>query len=382
MKASKRLFLLLSSLCLLLLTGCWDETHPQDVVYVTALGIDYDGKAFRIFTQVMDFSSVAKMGEGGKPNQEVPAWIGTAQGESVQQALNNLELSTQQVTSLEHLMTVICTDKALPRLDSILDAINRIRAVRYTTWVYATRIPIEKLLTVKGFFNLSPLSTLLYQPEESYRQSSFIPPREMMRFVSRYREPAGSAYLPSITLTRSHWRKQDKKETVYTLDGAYFLQHGKPAGYFSRNELRGFRWLTPEFKSSPLHLKKENHRLAEMMITGMKAQYKVEVSGGKPRYSLYLKATGRVDEIDPGVSEQDVVEEVRSQIVSQIRDTYRIGAERGVDVLNLEEKLYRSNNKLWKQVTSSGPYSPKAEELGEIRVDVHILHYGRFKLVP
>ncbi|WJH36571.1 hypothetical protein N6H14_12930 [Paenibacillus sp. CC-CFT747] len=80
MKASKRLLLLLSSLCLLLQTGCWDQTHPQDVVYVTALGVDYDGKMFRVFTQVMDFSSVAKMGEGGKPNQEVPAWIGTAQG--------------------------------------------------------------------------------------------------------------------------------------------------------------------------------------------------------------------------------------------------------------------------------------------------------------
>ncbi|WJH36570.1 hypothetical protein N6H14_12925 [Paenibacillus sp. CC-CFT747] len=61
-------------------------------------------------------------------------------------------------------------------LNPILDAVNRLRAVRYTTWVYATRIPVEKLLTVKGFFNLSPLSTLLYQPEESYRQNSFIPP--------------------------------------------------------------------------------------------------------------------------------------------------------------------------------------------------------------
>ncbi|WJH36569.1 hypothetical protein N6H14_12920 [Paenibacillus sp. CC-CFT747] len=202
----------------------------------------------------------------------------------------------------------------------------------------------------------------------------------MMRFVSRYREPAGSAYVPSITLTGSHWRKPDKKETVYTLDGAYFLQHGKPAGYFPRENLEGFKWLNPGFKSAPVSLKQEGRLAASIMITSIKTQYRIENSGGKPRYSLDLKVKGRVDEMNPGVSEQDIVEGVRSQITAQIRETFAKGAERGVDVLNLEEKLYRSRNKLWKQVTSSGSYSPKAGELGDIRVDVHIIHYGRFKI--
>lgn len=373
------------AVCLLLLalqTGCWDEKNPQDVNYVTVLGVDYsDEQKFTIYIQLMDFSSVAKQSEGGgKPTQPTSAWIGRASGGSVLIALSKLEEATQQVTSLDHMMAVVYSESALSRLRETMDTINRFRSVRYNAWIFASSSPLDKLFEVESFFNLSPLATLLYQPQESYRQSSVIPPLTLSEFMSKYREPAGSSFIPSITLTKSHWSKKNKPEDVYTINGAYFTQHGRYSGFFSPKKLEGQKWMIRRLKHYSMPIRKENKLLAVVSVISNKPKVSVRFASGKPLFLIETNIRGVVDEQNVVSSEQEIERLLSAAIRQEIRTTFLEGIGRKTDLLDLEHTLYRKKVGQWKKLVSREPFFLEPDSLEAVKVNVNIVHFGKMKL--
>ena len=65
-----------------LLTGCWNKYEVQNVIYATAIGVDYEENRLAAYVQLIDFSSVAKL-EGQQKAEPVPVWVGKTYGTSI-----------------------------------------------------------------------------------------------------------------------------------------------------------------------------------------------------------------------------------------------------------------------------------------------------------
>ena len=62
-----------------LLTGRWDIKEIQDINYITAIGIDQQDGNFVVYTQMMDFTSVAKI-DSGKSDKPSQIWTSKTKG--------------------------------------------------------------------------------------------------------------------------------------------------------------------------------------------------------------------------------------------------------------------------------------------------------------
>ena len=80
--------ILLTIPLILLLSGCWDEKTIQDFHYITAIGIDFKDGEYIVYTQLVDFSAVAKT--EAKPTQAPPVYVGKQKGSSISIAVNKL----------------------------------------------------------------------------------------------------------------------------------------------------------------------------------------------------------------------------------------------------------------------------------------------------
>ncbi len=373
--------LLLVILLSLQMTGCWDQKVVQDIHYVTALGVDYEQGTYKVYAQLLDFSTVAKQ-ESGKPQQEMPVWIGKGDGATVDLAMNELYDSAQERLSLSHTTVIVLSERAFRQgVTSLLDSVNRFREFRYTPWVYGTKADLQELLTATPLFNLSPLLSLLHEPMDIYQQHSKIPPITMKDFVMRYWSPADTLLVPMLTINRSSRKEGKKAHSLLEIKGALAIHQTKYVGVLTDKEIEGYRWTTNETVRSPLLVRDEKGKvLAVLSVEKLTVRTHVSDQGGKPVLHYRIKARIYVGEKADHLSETPLKSLVDRKIAEEVRATFTDGLQRGIDVLGLEGYVYHQQNELWKRTFHQVKSKVREDMLGPIEVDVNLLHSGKLKL--
>ncbi|USK81565.1 hypothetical protein QRD90_06465 [Peribacillus frigoritolerans] len=81
-------FILLLSV--FVLAGCWDSNEPERLMYANGLGIDYKNGKVLVHLQIINMKGLAKSESGGDPSSLSAADVGTATGNTLEEALFNL----------------------------------------------------------------------------------------------------------------------------------------------------------------------------------------------------------------------------------------------------------------------------------------------------
>lgn len=118
-------------LCTLILSGCWDTTEPERLVYTTGIGIDYKDGKIVVFLQIVNMSGLAKT-EGGSsvPNR---VDVGRATGKTIDEAIFNLYHTSDRRIYWGHLSFIIFSENAFKHdlLRPATDFLDRYRETRY-----------------------------------------------------------------------------------------------------------------------------------------------------------------------------------------------------------------------------------------------------------
>ncbi|WP_276357970.1 hypothetical protein [Cohnella caldifontis] len=109
-----RRLLLLAALSLLALpiAGCWDVKTIQDIVYLTGVGVDYSNGKYQLYVQTLDFSNVAKS-EGGKSDKPGAIYIGRAEHETLDGAVDRIYQSAQQPVFWGHVAAIVLSENVM-----------------------------------------------------------------------------------------------------------------------------------------------------------------------------------------------------------------------------------------------------------------------------
>ncbi|MBT2664923.1 Ger(x)C family spore germination protein [Bacillus sp. ISL-4] len=365
----------------LLLSGCWDEKTIQDFHYITAIGIDFKDGDYIVYTQLVDFAAVAKT--EAKPSQNPPVYVGKQKGSSISIAVNNLMHNTQQALYIGHVSTFVISENVLKQQSAeIVDYIYRNQLLRYSANIFATKSSMDDLFSINGYFNLSPLYTTLFLPEDVYRNRSYIEPITVQRYYSNQREKASTTILPSISWNDKVWKEKDEKRKSIYMDGAYVIYYKVSQPWFSEKELNGIRWLTKRTNKTPVNINM-NKQDIYASFSHPHHQIKPVLKDGKYKFDIDVDVSGKILGLDTQMDITKIKRKFESQIKKEIQSTFMTGIQKNADPLNLGKILYIKETKYWQKNHLNEPkdYLDK-DSLHDINVKVHILNTGGLEAKP
>lgn len=363
---------------LVVLTGCWDERQISEVNYVTALGIDYQDENYIIYVQMLDFSNVAKQ-ESGKMSERTSLYIGKATGKTINDAVNNLYRTSQQAVDWTHIGAIIYSDAILKKgVEDAEQSLRKSGQFRYTPWMFGTKDSIEDILSLSGFYQLPPVYTILYKPMDLFNEYSYIMPLRMHEFVSLYKEPGGTAILPSISINDKSWKesKEDiKPKQTLEIDGVFPVSDGKSKEWLAFNEVPGLQWTQDKTNKTIIDIRTEGDVIGSVRILKPAVKFLIDRGNNDFRFNIQIKASGSVTDLVEQLSMKEIEKLVRQQFKKEIRETYETGIDKGVDVYNMKNKLFHDRVKPDQLKT----YTLTKDDLNNITVDFHLETEGIHK---
>lgn len=368
-------------LAILLLSGCWGARNIDHILYIHSIGIDYKDGQMILYVQLVSFSGLAKVEAGGSREQATVS-VGKATGKTLDLAAHQIYQSIQQMVSWGHVKSIVFTKRAL-RPDVIrntIDLLSRFNEIRHTIWVYATDKPLDQLFEATPLLLTSSYYSFLSNPEELFRQNSFIRPIRLNRFIARIDEPAMTVRLPYLTLAENTWTEDKKKKSMLLLKGSCFLHNYKLQGCARTSEVQGIRWIEQDIRRTPLAVKKEGKTAATLIIREPRAKWTVKQKGKKTLLQLHIQVTGNIIEQNEPLSRPQLIQLAKKALKQEIRNTYQWGAARGIDTLNISDVLYRNRLSEWRRLSVNGTVPLDGDMFPLVSIDLVISIGGKEKI--
>ncbi|MCC3373127.1 Ger(x)C family spore germination protein [Cohnella sp. REN36] len=369
--------LLLPLVACALLAACWDVTPIQESNYFTSMGVDYDAanKRYTVQAALINMADVAKMeGAGGS---RMKTFIGSGQGPTVHLALNEMYRSSQLAPTLDHLMTIIVTERTLGHMDEVLDGINRSRAVRYNINLIGTTENPEKILSSDRLFE-SPLYSFLYQPVTRGPGKPYVAPMSLQAFVREYHSEASTTLLPNLRINDRSWIQGDQHPRFLMYDGAFAVERGMDKGYLSNEQMRGMRWVRSDASRTFLKVSGNSEVLAVLVVKKNTFKLRYAPRGGKPAFHLRLTVNAYVHEMLKQTTDEELIREAERSIRKDLEEAIALGRARGIDMFNAEEAVYRWHLTEWRKLRAQRVAFERLPF--ELRVKVKLVHTGKLKL--
>lgn len=364
-----------------LLAGCLDSNEPEQMVYVHGLGVDYKQGRYVVYLQMINLGKLAKSEVGGGETAQME--VGHASGKDIDEALFALYKSIQRKIFWGHLGFVVFTEEALKNkaLNDAIDLFDRYREMRYRIWMYSTNGNVEQLLLSSPMLGISTALTRIAEPRSSYSQSSTLKPINMRELIMELDEPGHQAVIPTVSITKNTWQSDEKKRAAIKADGVAIITPHKLKGFITSNDVNGLRWMTEESKRNGLMLKKKGKRAAYVLLQGPSVSIQPEVKDQDVHFTIKIKVSGYVNEIDRKITEDFLCREAEKAIEKEVRQTYLKGLKVDGDVYRLSNTLYKKNVDAWKKIEKNGVIPLRKDSIS-VQAQVKIKHVAKQRLMP
>jgi len=359
-----------------LLSGCWDLNENERMYYIHGMGIDFKDGKYEIYPQIISFSNVAK---SEQVNQDViQSEVTTFKGVTVGEAFSNFYNAIDEEVYWGHFTFLIFSTDALKdnRANSFINEITRFSETRYHTWVYATDEPLAEFLTNVPLLRRSITLTRLADPLNSYEQQSFIEPTNIRRMIIKLNEPNHLAIIPYVKLKEGWENQKDPSNTIETA-GAAILTKKKFEGYVKGQDAAGLKWLSKETISARVTSKFENNRHISATITEIQNNVEPIINGNDVKFDINISFQAALGSFTGDLKPKEIEEALTKEIKKEVRDTFKIGLEKKVDIYRLSEVLYRKNVKVYKKLEKDGQIELAEDSIRKININVDKVETGR-----
>lgn len=376
-RVQRGLKLVMALFAAIMLGGCWDKVDLQDIGYVTAFGVDYKDEKFILYGEMVGFSAVAKT-EGGGQFSGPLKWIGHSSGDTILYAFEELAKSSQYQLSLENLKSLVIHERAMVKMDEILDAMNRQRAARYTVWLFGTQDELQDFFATDSIFSHSPLVSMLYTPDLMHQQASMHRPLSMQLFLQQLDEQTYTTALTNLSLQRGKWTADKKALNLNVAKGCFLFVNREMVGYLTDQQMKGLRWVQPDFKKELLALRVNNKPMT-VAVDHVSSQLSSKPGKDSVKFRLKVKLNIHAVEIEGHQNEKDIEQGVSGLVAEEIKRTYEAGLAHKADVYQTKLNLYRYHTAFWKKYASSNKWLPGKDDLS-IEVTTKLVNTGKYKL--
>jgi spore germination protein KC len=354
-KTMKKLISVILALNMIFLSGCWDSRELNELGLVMAVGIDRqkDGRFYTVTAQIAKPSSAA--GQGGKSGGgDEPVWLGSAQGETIFEAVRNLaKFSTRRIMWAHNNIIIIGESLAEQDITSVIDFFTMNPELRMKTWVAVAHGDAKAYVSAKtGIENIPGVGLA-----ELFRYNEFPAESIATDMVRFFRDFKSESIQPLV----SALNKQSEEDAVagqkqIELEGSAVFKGTKLIGWASPEETRGLAWLRNEMGNAIIVLSDigEEKQKLSVELDSTKVKTKAEVTGEIPSIDIEIKTKSDISEIDvpSDMSIDELKDVVKKEAEREIRREITLGLDKvqkefKSDVLGFGRAVHIANKREW-----------------------------------
>lgn len=339
---------------------------------VMAVGIDR-AKGERFFTVTAQIAKPSDAsGQGGKSGGGAePVWIGSAQGNTIFEAVRNLaKFASRRIMWAHNNIVVIGQDLAEDDVTPVLDFFTHNPELRMKTWVAVAHGKAQDYISAKtGIENIPGISiSQLFRyhelPAESVASS-------MLNFYSDFKSESRQPLISMLTTGRPENKSQIE------LEGSAAFRGAKMVGMLSPNETRGLAWLRKDTNNAVVSVEgvdEKNNIGIAVEIKSAKVKINSKLSGEIPAFNIQLKVDGAISEEDSSSDMEinDFKNKVETLTSKEISKEIKLGIDKAkelnCDVLGLGRVLHIQHKKEWQ----SGLQDKWSDVYSQVAIDVNV----------
>ena len=358
------------------LTGCWDVSEPERMLYINAIGIDFKDGQYEVYAQIISFANIAK---SDQPTSDQPqAEVGFAKGKTEDEALFNLYRSIDQKVFWGHFSYLVISEEAMKnvKFSPVIDSFIRYRETRYKIWVYATKDPVQELLLVKPILNKAITLSKLGDPENSFKQESFIQPLNFRELIIRMDEPSHEAMIPLITV-EENWESMNESIKAPVISGVGVVTPNGFKGFISGDKARGIQWMTNKTKRGEVTFESDGGDYVTMVIEKVAVIVEPIVDKGGVKFDIDVRLNAAVSTVEGKVTYDSLAKGIKKEVEKEIMATYEEALKKDIDIYHLSEQLYRKNVKAWKKYHIDGKVELTNDSIRKLTVHIEKLDSDR-----
>ncbi|MDR0267140.1 Ger(x)C family spore germination protein [Paenibacillus sp.] len=383
-----RKLLIVLLLCTLLFeTGCWNRRELNDLSIALGMGIDKQGRKYKVTVQVVVPGEIAaKKGRGISP-----VVIFTAVGDTVFEALRKMTTISPRKIYIAHLRVVVLGE-ALARegIGNTLDFLTRDSEARSDFYVAvakdATAEDVLKILTsLEGI----PANKLFNALETSSKRWAPTTAVNLDKLISDLASEGQNPVLTGITITGDP-KKGAAKKNVETSDPPTRNQYttlavfrkDKLLGWLDVNDSKGYNYIRDDVTStaSVIPCSKGGKLTVEMIRS--KTKVKGSIKRGKPHIDINIRGEMNVDDVACHIdltqkktiaelekAEEKLIKQLVEDAIKTAQTKYK------VDIFGFGEAIRRSNPKAWKKLKKD--WGRQFQNLAvDVKVETNIRQIG------
>jgi len=374
------LFISLSVLLFLFLTGCWSSHEIEEQSLGIGLAFDkgkqssiekklneqgdgYSKKdlitgTYQFITPQVASSTTKQSG----PQQK--SYVNVSEtGDSFHQMVREISLRSEQPVTAHHMKVVVIGEDLAKsyRLEQLLDQNFRESEVRPSCLVLISKGRASKTLETKKAGEI-PAFRLAGIVENAYRTARILPPMSHIKVESKIK--SGSSFLLQKVLSADG---QVKFAGAAVIDG----KTHKMAGTLNEEELEGVTWITGKGKGGVVKsFYKETGQLIVYEIESMKSTIIPRVTGNNISFDVNIESVGRLSEnwVVSGntfkneflkkaeKSSEKEVKRLVGNVIEKMQKEYQVDVAGFGNRLRIEKpKVWQKVKKDWDQTFSETP---------------------------
>ena len=391
-KLKKGILILLCCFYACLFSGCWDKRDVTHLGVVGGVAIDReDNGLIRVTVSLLNGSP----GNNGNVRASGDFHL-TACGETVYQAVHNLEFINNRMLSWQHNSIIIIGEKALDQ--SVFDYIDMFlrKDLRPKALLAVTPGRAFDLINTPigdDWVNALGIARLLYVNGRAHQGEGY--GVSINDFITASATPKAAAYLPILTLQK---KEPDKKESAASesasspgqlteevaLIGFWVFHNGMPVGNLGDIASKGLLWYSGREKNSTISIPGNQGGILNLEILQLDIKPKFKVEDEVLKVKAQANVTSVIVEMvgeDPPVRQEDFrkLEEHQNQVITEIlKSTLKKSQDLKADFLQIGQLARTTNYKWWKGHQDQWEMLFPQVEL-DISVNSHIYFAGNLR---
>ena len=378
--------ILIVFILIFLTTGCWNYNELNSLAITTAMAIDKKNDKYEVSILIANSRNKQSSSENGE-SQTV---VYSATGDTIADAMKNIDLENPRQTYIGHLAALIINEEvAKEGLIDVLDLLLRNSESTKRFFVAIAREnkakDILKIVSPLESFPAQTISTNIKTSSESQAVSVSVIYSDFIKtMIAKGIEPV----LPTIKVEGNEEKGAKNSNLEQTdpmgqlkLDTVAIFNKDKLIGYATKDESRGINLALNKIDAMIIKYKcKKNYLVAE--ISGVTSKIDVKINNNiEP--SIKIKASGDIIEnnCDIDLTNPDVIDDVEKDVEKQIKNLVTKGIKyiqsEKVDSIGIGNLVYKQNPNYYKKIDDWNNYFSNLDV--NIKVDANINSKGSIK---
>lgn len=390
----KRMFknLIIFSLLLFCLTGCWSRRELNELAIVVGLGVDVVDDQYIVSTQVVDPSEIAVQQAGGR---RAPVVTYVQKAETIFEAIRKITTIAPRKLYFSHLrIVVIGKGMAEKGIGELVDFLYRDHELRTDFFIVVTKdSKARSVLEVLTSLESIPANNLfesLLTSERAWASTMTITLDQLVGDLLKKGIEPNLSRIEVVGNKEIGDTEQNVKEVRLEAHLQYFgmaaLKEDKLVGWFNEDESKGLNYVLNRVKSTivPLPCFEEKDKEIDIEIVRTKSNVKIKREKDQLKASIQFHADGNIASVNckkMDLMTKETIKNLEKEAEKVIKNSIEASVKRAqedfkADYFGFGEVLRRKDKKYWKKVKDDWNETFANIPI-DVQVDVKIWHTGK-----